>query len=175
MSEEHPCPICHENSAEQIYIMPECNHKYHTNCIMTWFRTGRNTCPLCNHPGVNVQTQLNNTSWLDKLEALENYKQLRSYARRKDAPKELKRSVESLRKIEKRMRINRKKKKELLNSKHPHLTGREFWKKCTQIRREGWRIERLIRRKKLLIGLSKRTTQIIIPVKHLINTQNTSI
>jgi hypothetical protein len=159
-----PCVICHETNGEQVYCIPECNHKYHTNCIMTWFRAGHNTCPLCNNQGINAQTQP--TSWTDRLKALENYKELRRDARRKDAPNELKRSIKSLRRMEATMQANRKRKKEFMTSKHPCLTGRELLNKHTKIKREGYRIERVIRRKKLLIGLSKRSVDIIIPVKH---------
>ena len=35
------CSICHEELNGDIYTLPECNHKYHTNCIITWFRTGK--------------------------------------------------------------------------------------------------------------------------------------
>ena len=159
-----PCVICHETNGEQVYCIPECNHKYHTNCIMTWFRAGHNTCPLCNNQGINAQTQP--TSWTDRLKALENYKELRRDACRKDAPNELKRSVKSLRRMEAKMQANRKRKKEFMTSKHPCLTGRELLNKHTKIKREGYRMERVIRRKKLLIGLSKRSVDIIIPVKH---------
>ena len=51
MSSHELCAICHENidlNDGSIYTLPECNHSYHTNCIMTWFRMGKNTCPLCN-------------------------------------------------------------------------------------------------------------------------------
>ena len=164
-----PCVICHETNGEQVYCIPECNHKYHTNCIMTWFRAGHNTCPLCNNKGINAQTQnvqTQPTSLIDRLKALENYKELRKDSRRKDAPNELKRSVKSLRRMEAKMQANRKRKKEFMTSKHPCLTGRELLNKHTEIKREGCRIERVIRRKKLLIGLSKRTVDIIIPVKH---------
>ena len=45
------CVICQDvldNGEEQIYRLPECSHGYHTNCIMTWFKTCHNTkCPLC--------------------------------------------------------------------------------------------------------------------------------
>ena len=44
------CGICHENlNTEQNYTLPECNHVYHTNCIITWFRTGHQNCPHCNN------------------------------------------------------------------------------------------------------------------------------
>ena len=32
------CLICHCNlEDEQIYELPECSHKYHTDCIIQWF------------------------------------------------------------------------------------------------------------------------------------------
>ena len=33
------CAICREKLENNTYTVPECNHKFHTNCIMTWFRT----------------------------------------------------------------------------------------------------------------------------------------
>ena len=43
------CAICHEATKADDYTIPECNHTYHTNCIITWFRMGKNTCPLLHH------------------------------------------------------------------------------------------------------------------------------
>ena len=49
------CAICHDNLGEDnVYTLPECNHKFHTNCIMTWFRAKHNTCPLCNNKVINA-------------------------------------------------------------------------------------------------------------------------
>ena len=47
------CAICQEDLCGNIYELPECGHKYHTNCIMHWFRTNHNTCPLCQNQGIN--------------------------------------------------------------------------------------------------------------------------
>lgn len=71
----------------------------------------------------------------------------------------------TLRRTEAKMQSLRKKKKEFMTSKHQRLTVRDILNKHAKLKREGWRIERLIRRKKLLIGLSKRTVNIIIPIK----------
>ena len=47
--EEDICLICRENlSNEQTYEIPECKHKYHTNCLINWFRFDRVSCPHCN-------------------------------------------------------------------------------------------------------------------------------
>ena len=50
------CVICQDildNGESDFYTLPECNHCYHTNCIITWFRAGHNNCPCCGNQGVN--------------------------------------------------------------------------------------------------------------------------
>ena len=42
------CAICHENmniidDNNEMYELPECKHYFHTNCILTWFRSGHNS------------------------------------------------------------------------------------------------------------------------------------
>ena len=51
------CVICQDilDNGEQVHFLPECNHGYHTNCILTWFRTGNNNCPCCGNRGVNFK------------------------------------------------------------------------------------------------------------------------
>ena len=46
---ENLCPICLDtmNIDNNIYTIPECNHKFHTDCIIGWFRSTHDTCPLC--------------------------------------------------------------------------------------------------------------------------------
>ena len=40
MEEPEKCGICQEAlSSAQSYTLPECKHKFHTHCIITWFRT----------------------------------------------------------------------------------------------------------------------------------------
>lgn len=61
---EEVCVICQETLAgPPTYTLPECGHKYHTHCIVTWFRhrpssqewhegaDGR--CPMCGNQGIN--------------------------------------------------------------------------------------------------------------------------
>lgn len=46
------CPICTEEFGENdMYILPECDHMFHIDCIVSWFRMGNNRCPYCNNPG----------------------------------------------------------------------------------------------------------------------------
>ena len=54
------CLICHDildNGLDQVYELPECNHLYHTNCIVTWFRSGHSNCPYCGNRGLNEKKE----------------------------------------------------------------------------------------------------------------------
>ena len=49
-TEEEMCAICHGNIQDGEEVrrinINSCNHRFHSACIDTWFRT-RNTCPVC--------------------------------------------------------------------------------------------------------------------------------
>jgi len=52
------CTICQEalnNGDDQLFELNECKHSFHTNCIVSWFRSGQNRCPLCCDKGINVK------------------------------------------------------------------------------------------------------------------------
>tara|TARA_B100000575_G_C22919879_1_gene533671 strand:+ start:211 stop:816 length:606 start_codon:yes stop_codon:yes gene_type:complete len=64
---EDICPICHESlESAQVYELPECKHKFHTHCIVTWFRHRPSSeeiynrpdgkCPCCGNRGINNDT-----------------------------------------------------------------------------------------------------------------------
>ena len=40
------CSICYTN---MLHTQPRqaCGHRFHDRCIVKWFKTGHNTCPLC--------------------------------------------------------------------------------------------------------------------------------
>ena len=161
------CAICHENLESNTHTLTECNHTFHTNCIMTWFRapTGNNKCPLCNNGGVNKLSDLNNLHWSERQRAEENYKKVRASSRRKDCPKRIIKMIEKLKKIEKQQKDRRKDFKEFKKSKQPDLTVDEIQKKYSKFRRGKWQLCRRIRRQKALIGFQQKVVNIIIPVK----------
>lgn len=174
--EQCKCAICHENTKkEEKYILPECKHAYHTNCIMTWFRMGHNRCPLCNNAGINGQNEdnltfdfinnnLSNYSWVYKRRVLiENYKKMRRMSKSKKASKHLKDSVKKLEKQEKKLKILSAEIKEFQNSVHNNLTAKQIIKKNMQLKDRRWRIKHNINNIQSYIGLQFQNYNIIIP------------
>jgi len=46
-SSTNDCSICYSNLADGQSFDLDCNHTFHTKCIMDWFRQGNKKCPLC--------------------------------------------------------------------------------------------------------------------------------
>jgi len=49
-TEQEQCSICYSELGDdesQIYTVPGCSHKFHTNCIIPWFRASDGSCPYC--------------------------------------------------------------------------------------------------------------------------------
>ena len=115
-----------------------------------------------------MQQMEENTSWAQRRVAYENYKRLRIFSRKKEAPSSLKKMVIRLKKWEEKQRILIKEIKETKESKHPHLTGMQIWRKFRKLRTKKWRIYRQIRNLKELIGFQQNITNIIIPIKQIV-------
>ena len=51
------CAICLlEMDESSGYKLPECGHRFHANCIISWFRSKHESCPLCRtHPAVTMK------------------------------------------------------------------------------------------------------------------------
>jgi len=84
------CSICLQklNTTPNTCLSP-CKHSFHTECIIKWFRAGSPRCPLCNDTSTQIPRGIG-----------ERYKLVRAYARRKNAPKRLKKYVDKLKKTE---------------------------------------------------------------------------
>ena len=164
------CSICHEDLSNELFTLPECNHIFHTNCIITWFRapTGNNKCPLCNNSGINKLSDLDNLHWSERRKAEANYKKVRASSRRKDCPKHILKMIKTLKKSEKQQKDRGKNFKEFKKSKQPDLTVHEIQKKYAKFRRDKWILERRIRKQKILLGFQQNIINIIIPVKETI-------
>jgi len=61
------CMICRDElQCSQCYTLPECNHTYHTNCIVSWFRNGDSRCPYCGNKGINNKNTSNMGEYLSR-------------------------------------------------------------------------------------------------------------
>ena len=119
--EDNICLICHdllaggeESSENSPPHTLECKHKYHANCIITWFRSGHMNCPYCGDLGVNAPKEAKKRrgsalrpryrSWHDRAIVETKYERLRQYSRRKDAPTQLIKMVDKLRELEQELK-----------------------------------------------------------------------
>ena len=78
---ENSCVICYEPIFEKnIYTIKECNHDFHSNCLLDWFRTSKNTsCPYCRNNSCSSSSKIINNDILFKMKL--------NYAKNKNAPK----------------------------------------------------------------------------------------
>lgn len=167
------CTICHDNLGEDnVYNLPECSHSYHTNCIMTWFRAGHNTCPLCNNKGINdtnaqINEHVNNAHWAQRMKYLKLYSVVSKKCRKKSASKEMKKDVEKVRNYKKKFDYFNKERKEWMKSVPENMTVSKINSKCTNLRRKHWKMQRTLRNKKRIVGYlyGDCVTNIIIPQK----------
>ena len=167
------CAICHDNLGEQdVYTLPECNHKFHTNCIMTWFRAKHNTCPLCNNKGINatrgqINEQANHGEWAKRKKYLKMYSVVSRKSIGKNASKEMKKEVEKVRRYQKKFDEFKKQRQKWLKSKHENMTAQQILTRYNQYRRKKWQMQRTLRNKKRIVGYlyGECMTNIIIPQK----------
>ena len=149
------CVICQEDLCGNIYELPECGHKYHTNCIMHWFRTKHDNCPLCQNQGINYTRAIqetNNGNYIGRRVWSEYYKKAVTHTRKKNADKEIVKRVKSIKKsIEKQKQTKldfKQWKQEISGIK----SNKEVYKQYGKFREKIWRYHRNIWRRKVAIG-----------------------
>tara|TARA_B100000401_G_scaffold171543_1_gene114801 strand:- start:501 stop:1004 length:504 start_codon:yes stop_codon:yes gene_type:complete len=101
-SEQFICPICHESSDLPTFKLPECQHEFHCECIIHWFRAGNSKCPMCNNPGHINNRDDNFLSYRYNFKYKSNF--LRRYSLRKDCDPILKNYVVKIRKYENKLK-----------------------------------------------------------------------
>ena len=160
------CVICQENmlESEDVYVLPECSHSYHTNCIMHWFRAGKNFCPLCNCNGVNHEAcndwtenmwdtiTSNHVSFGNTKMLLMSYSNALRDFRNNKSNKVLKRKIKTVKMLEKRLIKYKKEFRDWKNSyanndKISNILKKEqnYYTKCMKKSRD-------IRHRKMFIG-----------------------
>ena len=164
MDDSHDiCPICHESMNNELYILPECAHVFHTNCILHWFRSGQNTCPLCMNKGINGTSDLN---YGNERAALENYKKMRRQSRGKNAPKELIKAIARIKQLEKKHKTLIANLKKYKNKVPVGKTNREIHTEWLYQTRKAWpwRLRAELKQAKIVLG-SKNIIPLIIATK----------
>jgi len=141
--DEDICSICHDKFDNDKYIIPECNHIFHTSCMIQWYRTGNIRCPYCNSTPDSLNDEMSYIGNRKMINA--KYKIILNYCRRKNANEYVKKKIEDIKKL---LNIV----KELLSSmktlKDENGSFKETKKNLSILRNKRWRTERNIYTKK---------------------------
>ena len=151
------CSICQGDLTSDIYTLPECNHKFHTNCIIHWFRAGKNKCPLCMNQGINYQQAeqyINEANYVSRKIWENYYNTAVRYSKRKDADKEISKKVKSIQKTMEEFKNKKKEYNEWLNQvSDGQLTNKEIIAKGRKVRSiNSWKIPHEISKRKTIVG-----------------------
>ena len=164
LPEVDQCVICLETlDTKPTYSLPECNHTFHQNCIMHWFRQGNCKCPLCNETGALYTQQDDRMAWYRDRD---KYKVLRRFARRKSAPIPLKKYIARLRGQEKKLRELGTQSRAFKNREGQFGALHKEWK---TLRRKQWTKKRKIRYMKNLLAIKWDIRPIILVEKQIIH------
>ena len=113
------CTICLEKFADSdksCYTIPQCNHTFHTSCLMQWFRQEMR-CPLCRDNGLGQEPdgRRMGSKGIGKLPLI------RKICRRKDAPPLLVQILKKRDEIEKKRLAAAKELKLATSTKQPTI------------------------------------------------------
>ena len=148
------CPICYAPLHGDIHKL-ECGHCFHTECAITWFRSGYDTCPMCRgFPHIKLKqidiTQRAKTIMRDVLENGNNqcsYELQEAVRKCKDLETAINLQRESFRNVIQSFNQNEKQRKhELL--KHYRKLRDEFKSTTRPLLHELDHIDRDFRRKR---------------------------
>ena len=135
------CVICLDDISEnpETYEI-ECGHKYHTSCIINWFRNGSKTCPLCNDtPSISNVSEFSPWAFTNSQLSKQRLQNIRKIGNKKNANPAIKKDFLKLRDLKKDGEDNYKKFtafKKTPEYKNTIKTGRELRKKLYASKRK---------------------------------------
>ena len=107
------CAICLSDLDGSEYTL-ECNHTFHTKCIVEWFRKSKGNCPLCNdNPGgawPQCQIGYYGRDLVNQRCGLIR----RKFGRKKNCPIPLKKALDTLKELESEYKVFVQEKKEFM-------------------------------------------------------------
>lgn len=89
------CAICQEPCIGVTHKL-ECGHEFHANCIVSWFRSGQKSCPICrDEVDNNITNDINYLKRLTKMRSCPEFIKdaLLDYKKIKNEIKQLKHEV----------------------------------------------------------------------------------
>ncbi len=139
---EDACSICLNGYEEDnnIYILEACNHKFHTKCIIDWFRHA-SSCPCCRDNTVEQFKEI------PAFVLRERAKELKKISRRVNAPQDLKNLVERVKKSDQKI----KDKSTQLNDYRKEY--KDILSKEKKLQREKWNLNWTKRKNERLLGI----------------------
>lgn len=173
------CMICKEElSCYPCYELPECKHKYHTHCLIAWFRNGDSRCPYCGNKGINNKNnknmQNNYHGFYGRYIRPNSYEanvlsDLRKYAYNKKNEKNinainLKKKFEKIKAIEQSYKDFKTQKSEFRNKlKTENVNFNEAKKKLNSYRTQMWNFHKKINDEKYKLLKNSYIVPLIIP------------
>ena len=149
VSEDNSCYICYENFSENnqndTFALPQCNHKFHSLCILQWFYSNSNnsnSCPYCrqvNDNSVSAQLTRNydmDRSWMFRRIANQSkFQLLEKINKRRSAPVELKRAFSKYKLLKQKAEQMKRAQKEFLSRQDVKAIKKETRKYQTNLMR----------------------------------------
>lgn len=114
------CPICLSNmDDEKLIYKLDCNHVFHTDCIMQWFRKSDGQCPCClDNPYNNDGEKLKRfyLGYWNQAYINQRCSSLRKLLRKNDCPHRLIKNFSSLKKKEEELKEIQRDKKYIISN-----------------------------------------------------------
>jgi hypothetical protein len=112
------CPICLSNMDDETKIYKlDCNHSFHIECIMKWFRSSKGNCPCClDNPFGNNDIPRHYLGYWNQTYINERASSLRKLTKKKDCPIKLMNKFDILKKKELELKALQKEKKEFISN-----------------------------------------------------------
>jgi hypothetical protein len=148
-------------SQENMYKIKECNHNFHSNCLLEWFRSSKNTsCPYCRNNNVSSNKKFYDNNLLFNMKI--------NYAKRKNAPQLFVKLVEKYKKNKKEYNEKLKEYKKIKKEKiDQELSYKEYHKQLDLLRHKRRRIFKIVIKSKKKYYDIKNTIE-LIPIKPII-------